>query len=295
MIHRPCLCRLDRKIPHQSPQSANFNRQAAMACVDAARDMLRLIPDEPNAVGLISVGPWWSILHWIVQAATVLMLEISFRAHHMPEEADAILEASKKALRWLHALGEDNLSARRAWTLCIDLLHRAVSKIGREVNDMPTKAPGRSSVASSSGDTSMAGSTPAKPSEVTQASGARMAANIYNPAVSMPGDYGYSNLDQLMQYDQYFPFDQSMSHSLNNSMTDGMQYAQPSGAELEFMNNAYHHDHGHQQQQHQQLLSLHVGGGLGSGCGRGMGSGKVQINGGTAGGPTQPGQRTRYN
>ena len=143
MIHRPCLCRLDRKIPRQSSKSLEFNRNAAQRCVEAAKDMLSLIPDEPNAVGLIRVGPWWSILHWLVQAATVLMLEISFRAAHMPEQAEALLEASKKAVRWLHALGEDDVSASRAWALCNTILQDTASKIGREATDMPTDPPGR--------------------------------------------------------------------------------------------------------------------------------------------------------
>lgn len=94
-VHRPCLCRLDRKIPHQSSKSLDFNRQSATTCVDSARELLSLIPDEPNAVGLMRVGPWWSALHSLVQACTILALEISFRAHHMPEEADAILDAAK--------------------------------------------------------------------------------------------------------------------------------------------------------------------------------------------------------
>ena len=151
MIHRPCLCRLDRKIPHQSSNSLDFNRTAATTCVDAARDLLSLIPDEPNAVGLMKVGPWFSVLHWLVKATTVLMLEISFRAHHMPEEADSILDASKKGIRWLHALGEDNLSARRAWGICNAMLHGAVEKIGRDAHDLPKQPPGRAPSDSTAG------------------------------------------------------------------------------------------------------------------------------------------------
>merc|ERR1712093_75653 len=141
MVHRPCLCRLDRKIPHQSDKSLNFNRMSATTCVDAARDTLRLIPDEPNAVGLVKVGPWWNILHWLVQATTVLMLEISFRAHHMPEDADDVLDAAKKGVRWLHALGHDNVSAQRAWRLCDSMLREASMKIGRDVSDLPNYQP----------------------------------------------------------------------------------------------------------------------------------------------------------
>ena len=199
MIHRPCLCRLDRKIPHQSIKSLNFNRNAAMKCVDAARDMLALIPNEPNAIGLISVGPWWSILHWVVQAATVLMLEISFRAHHMPEEADAVLDASKKAVRWLHALGEENISARRAWSLCNRMLHQAAGKIGRQVGNMPTQAPGNSPISGSStagtADMPMSGTVPTKTSNVN----ASMPPAMFNP-VSIPGDMNFGTMPAFASY-----------------------------------------------------------------------------------------------
>ena len=118
MVHRPYLCHLDRKIPHQSSKSLEFNLQAARACVDAARDTLNLIPDEPNAVGLLRVSPWWCVLHWLVQACTVLMLEVSFQAHHMPEEADAVLEASKKGVRWL-MLWEKTTSRPSGHGVCV--------------------------------------------------------------------------------------------------------------------------------------------------------------------------------
>ena len=222
MVHRPCLCRLDRKIPHQSTKSLDFNRSAATTCVDAARDLLALIPDEPNAVGLMKVGPWWSALHSLVQASTVLMLEISFRAHHMPEEADDVLECSKKGVRWLHAMGEDNPSARRAWKLCNSMLHGAVARIGRDVNDMPTRPPGRSPSAGAGGSgQSRSGmqnySTPPVSNSMTSMAG-------------VPQFTRFDTLDQLMQYDQYFPFDTS-------GMVDGIDGMEGG---MEFMNNSYH-------------------------------------------------------
>jgi hypothetical protein len=88
---------------------------------------------------------WWNILHWLVQAATVLMLEISLRVFHTPEEAEAIFEACKKAVRWLHALAEDNPSAKRAWAFCHTLLREAAKKIGREVDGPPQGLPGKPS------------------------------------------------------------------------------------------------------------------------------------------------------
>ena len=229
VIHRPCLCRLDRKIPGQSSRSLQFNRNAAQTCVEAARDLLSLIPDEPNAVGLIRVGPWWSILHWLVQAATVLMLEISFRANHMPEQAGALLEASKKAVRWLHALGEDNVSAARAWALCHATLQETATKIGREAADMPTDPPGRQTPPLDSNHNPN-GIPPSSHSQALNMSTQQM---MFPDMASQPYP-GYTHLNNFMHFDQYYPMDQHMA--------DGMpDYSHATDAEMnQFMNNAYH-------------------------------------------------------
>lgn len=138
-VNRPCLCRLDRKIPRQSDKSKEFNRQRAATCIDAARAMLDLIPDQPNAIGLNKLSPWWCILHFMVQATTVLMLELSFRADHMPEQAESVLIASKKGVRWLYQMSENSIAAGRAWKLCDTLLRDAAPKVGGSVDDMPTE------------------------------------------------------------------------------------------------------------------------------------------------------------
>lgn len=233
MIFRPCLCRLDRKIPNQSGKSLAFNRNAAVSCVEAAQHMLSLIPDEPNAVGLIRVGPWWSILHWIVQSATVLMLEITFRAHHMPEEADRVLEGSKKALRWLHALGEEDMSAARAWLLCNNMLREAVLKIGRDVSDLPNVLPGKINISAVQSDTEMSGI----PQSAEIPPGGNQFSSMYGDAQSMPS---LADFDPMMQYDQYFP---------GNAMGEQIQFPHPTDAEIEFMSNAYHDGQGHQGEQ----------------------------------------------
>lgn len=141
MLHRPCLCRLDRKIQGQSNRSLEFNRASAQACVQAAKDQLGQIPDEPNSVGLMRTFPWLSTLHLLVQALTVLTLEISFRAHHMPQHADELIEDAKKGVRWLHNLGEENLAAARAWRLSQEMLIQASVKMGRVIDDLPQTLP----------------------------------------------------------------------------------------------------------------------------------------------------------
>lgn len=131
IINRPCLCRLDRKIPDQSGKAKEFNRETAMKCVNAARDMLKMLPQKPNAVDLYTIAPWWSLVHYLMQAATVLMLELSFRSDHMPDEFEAIFNSAKKATDWLRSLSEEDEAARRAWSLCDQMLRKFAPKAGR--------------------------------------------------------------------------------------------------------------------------------------------------------------------
>ena len=141
IINRPCLCRIDRQIPNESSHCKEFNNSTATACVHAAKNMLDLLPDQPNPIGLYKVSPWWSLLHHLMQAATVLLLELSFRVDHMPFEAEEILNSAKKAAQWLHTMAADNVAARRAWNLCSDMLRKLAPKVGRNADELPRDPP----------------------------------------------------------------------------------------------------------------------------------------------------------
>ena len=137
IITRPCLCRIDDKVPHQSLEARNFNRATAARCVHAAKDMLGMLPNEPNSIGLCKVAPWWCSVHHLVQAATVSMLELSYRAHHLPQEAEEIWSSAKKAVSWLRNMSEEDLAAHRAWKLCDNMLRKIAPKVGQVMEELP--------------------------------------------------------------------------------------------------------------------------------------------------------------
>ena len=141
LIRRPGLCVLEGHIPNESRRSKEFNRRTAAACVEAASEMLKLIPDEPDPPALYSIGPWWNVLHHLIQASTVIMLELSFRAAHVPQEAARILGEAKKAVNWLRAMAEDSVAADRAWQLMHDLLIRVAPKVGGDARDLSRQGP----------------------------------------------------------------------------------------------------------------------------------------------------------
>ena len=140
IINRPCLCRINPRIPNESEKSIDFNRSAAVNCVHAAKDMMEMLPEEPNPIGLYKVAPWWYIVHHLVQAATVLMIGLSLGSEHAPFEAQEILETAKKAIYWLKSMSQENIAAHRAWKLCDDMLRRVSPKTVRTVNGLPTPA-----------------------------------------------------------------------------------------------------------------------------------------------------------
>jgi len=238
VIHRPCLCRMDRKLPTQTAKSQEFNHSAATTCVRSAQEQLALIPDVPNAVGFLKVGPWTTILHNLVQAVTVLMLEISFRTHHMPEQADEIVDSAKKATRWLHALGEENLAAARAWQLCNTMLRDAAAKIGRSVEDIPDKPP-RAAVHGADDVSMETGSSSTQQGSYSQ-HGQDYGSSFLPPTsmsmsgMPMPAMTGF--LDSMTAYDQLY------SMSGGNIDPAHMQFSQgPTDAEMSFMDQFTEH------------------------------------------------------
>jgi hypothetical protein len=136
LINRPCLCRLDYRIPNESDRSRGFNRSSAATCIRGARETVALLPDEPNPIWLFSVTPWWALLHYMVSAGAILMVEISMRAEHNPQQADGLLNDAKKIVRWLRAMSRNNIAAERSWTVLTKLLIVAAPKIGGDTLDV---------------------------------------------------------------------------------------------------------------------------------------------------------------
>jgi hypothetical protein len=63
LITRPCLCRIERRIQNESATSAVFNSKSAATCVEAALELTKLFPDQPDLYFLYIKGPWWAVIH----------------------------------------------------------------------------------------------------------------------------------------------------------------------------------------------------------------------------------------
>ncbi|KAJ5331760.1 Transcription factor [Penicillium atrosanguineum] len=134
-ITRPCLRRLEAS-SQEGERAHEFCSKTAAECVESACHMLTLFPDTPDAALLHRITPWWCTLHYLMQASTVLLLELSFRAQHVPEKARMISKAAKKAIDWLSTLSKMNNASKKAWKLCDGFLRRLPPDLGTDVNEV---------------------------------------------------------------------------------------------------------------------------------------------------------------
>lgn len=134
-LGRPCLCRRDDR-RKTSPQT--FSHTMALSTIDAASRILELIPDRPDVVQLYQVCPWWSVLRYLMQAATVILLELSFGCVHIPEQEKLLVSLAKKSIRWLFAMSERSIGSRRAWQLCDSSFRSLANGMKYSTDDLPT-------------------------------------------------------------------------------------------------------------------------------------------------------------
>lgn len=140
IINRPSLCRSEDRIQGQSSSSKRQNLSQANKCVDSARATLSLILHKPDSTILSEGTMWWILLHHLKRALTVLLLELAFRAEHMPSDASEILAEAKAAVNWLHDIRNSSSDARRTCSRMRQLLRLAAQKVGGDTSDMMTSS-----------------------------------------------------------------------------------------------------------------------------------------------------------
>ncbi|BCS21483.1 fungal specific transcription factor domain-containing protein [Aspergillus puulaauensis] len=178
IISRPCLTRPDMKegTNIRFPRS-RFGNDTARTCVHSALSLISILPETPSIEWLLNITPWWCVLHFLMQALTVLLIQLSigpvpFLGNHgegeqagqgdtdpnitAPENQmpEIILFASKKALRWLHSLAKNDLSSHRAFQISESFIRRIGRAKGLDLSDIPDSADlvGYAPSAFSSGD-----------------------------------------------------------------------------------------------------------------------------------------------
>ncbi|KAF2259417.1 hypothetical protein CC78DRAFT_585988 [Lojkania enalia] len=136
LITRPCLSRLERRVKGSSSKSSNLNTTSAEACVKAVADMTDLLPDVPEPAYIYKYGPWWAIVHHIMQAVAVLLLEMSCQNTTITKDGDDLFKYLKKLICWLRSLQGKNDVAQRALQVVVDILRSSAPHIKGGVSDL---------------------------------------------------------------------------------------------------------------------------------------------------------------
>ena len=136
-LGRPCLRRRDAR---GSKSSHTFSHNMALSTIDAASRILELIPDRPDVIQLYQVCPWWSVLRYLMQAATILLQELSLGCVHIPEQEKTLVSLTKKSIRWFFAMSERSIGSRRAWQTCDNGFRNIATGMKYDTDDLPTQS-----------------------------------------------------------------------------------------------------------------------------------------------------------
>ncbi|KAL4806403.1 fungal-specific transcription factor domain-containing protein [Aspergillus unguis] len=121
LITQPCLSRILLQASFNTHTEAFCTTMATM-CIDMASEMLDLLPDTPNIAFVFQLAPWWCIVHYIMQAITIILISLFIKEKTNTIEHPKAIDSVSKAADWLARLAEEDVSAQRAWAAIQDLL-----------------------------------------------------------------------------------------------------------------------------------------------------------------------------
>lgn len=129
IILEPCLRRVIG-ILTEGPCSARCQTMAAI-CLQVARSVLNLLPDEPDIPWLYEYCPWWSIVHYIMQSSTILMVSLAGQVELGFARLEETSRSIKKACRWLQEMSRTDEFSRRAWNVFHEVAARHIPDLVR--------------------------------------------------------------------------------------------------------------------------------------------------------------------
>ncbi|EEH15831.1 hypothetical protein PABG_05918 [Paracoccidioides brasiliensis Pb03] len=112
--------------------SKRMDEDAASCCLSAARNLIMLLHLNIHRPSLNMSTSWWCVLHYIVQAGTILIMELSMDYLHTPNATEDLITESSSVLQWIQALPVTSIPARPAYINSSRLLSLALVKIGKE-------------------------------------------------------------------------------------------------------------------------------------------------------------------
>lgn len=159
---RPCLS-FNHRSPASQAKSSRAKMRAAMAtnCLQASCSLISTFPENIDLTWLARVTPWWSVLHFLMQSTTALLLGLLYCSVKpagqgqkpceyptnlsgapypslLESDLNTALEMSKKALSWMHAMASVDAAAHRAFKLCDNVVKRIGPMLKVDLDDWPS-------------------------------------------------------------------------------------------------------------------------------------------------------------
>ncbi|KAK3064423.1 hypothetical protein LTS18_007326 [Coniosporium uncinatum] len=87
-------------------------------------------------------GPWYSQIQLLMQALSILMLELSFRCEHMKKGETADIKRNiKKLIATLRMLSVNHRPAERAWRMALETLEKAAPSLDFDMSGVKRYPP----------------------------------------------------------------------------------------------------------------------------------------------------------
>jgi hypothetical protein len=193
VISRPSLCRLERRIKVQSVASATFDQNTAKTCLHAAHEITRLFPDQPDLMFIYQRSPWWCIVHYIMQAIAVFLLEMSSETG-TAQKGEELSKSIDKLVRWLRSMSPGNPVAKRAYEVVMDIIRTTVPRVRTEKSDIlaEEQATPSSNYPTATSNVDTQSTTTFDKEQPVQASGEFQPGQDFmlDPALQMPPTFG---------------------------------------------------------------------------------------------------------
>lgn len=100
-----------------------FATRMANACIEAAKTVIHYLSDDYRPELLYDQGPWWCVVHHLMQAISVFLLGLSFPSA-TTQESRTLINYTRKAIRWLNVV-QDPLAERASKVAVTSFAHVA--------------------------------------------------------------------------------------------------------------------------------------------------------------------------
>ena len=130
LLTRPGLSSLKGIGKQKAP--ADFTQRMATMCIDTAKAVVDILPDQAHPYFLYELGPWWTIVHNLMQALAVLLLALSY-SNATFQDNIALAAYCTKIIRWLRSM--DDPLAERAFRLALNSFELVAKRLSLPLSE----------------------------------------------------------------------------------------------------------------------------------------------------------------